>query len=91
MGTLRRRPNPRAARLPPQAGILSAWCQVHYVPVDSPADVAAKLEWAREHDEWAQGIVANATAHMQQFAQQQQERDVVSTLLLRYKQNVHIE
>ena len=54
-------------------------------------DVEPKLRWAREHDEWAQGIVANATAHMQQFAQLQQERQIVSTLLWRYKQNVRVE
>ncbi len=70
-------------------GLLRPW--VHYVPVYTPDDLDAKLTWAREHDDWARGIVANATAHMQQFAELGRERDIISTMLWRYKENVHIE
>ena len=39
-------------------GLLQPW--VHYVPLDSPAHAAQRLEWARAHDTECQQIVANA-------------------------------
>lgn len=67
-------------------GRLQPW--VHYIPLDGPADVPRKLEWARTHQEWCEGIAANATQYMQQFIEPQREKDILNSLLLRYQANV---
>ena len=41
--------------------------QVHYVPVDSPDDVEAKIQWCREHQAEVKDIIGNSTAFMWQF------------------------
>ena len=60
-------------------GRLQPW--VHYVPLDSPADVAVKLAWCRRNPAWAHGIALNATRYMARFAQPAAERAVISGVL----------
>ena len=55
-------------------GRLVPWC--HFVPLDSPQDVDAKLRWCRDNPEHVQAIVANATAFMKQFAHEEDEREI---------------
>ena len=67
-------------------GKLEPW--VHFVPLDGPDDVERKLQWCREHQGEAKAIVANSTAFMWQFVVPESERDIVSTILWRYRANV---
>ena len=67
-------------------GKLEPW--VHYVPVDSPDDVEGKMQWCREHQAEVKDIIGNSTAFMWQFVVPESERDIVSTILWRYRANV---
>ena len=77
-----------------QQTVVSEWFEPllkpwrHYVPLDSPHDVAAKLQWCREHPESVRAIVTNATAYMQQFADEEEERSVLASIVRRYAENV---
>lgn len=46
-------------------GLLRPW--VHYVPLDSPADAARRLAWARAHDDECRRIVRAANAWVQRL------------------------
>ena len=70
-------------------GRLQPW--VHYVPLDGPEDVDAKLRWCRENQPAAQAIVSNATQFMHQFVDDDLERKVMLGILKRYHENVAIE
>ena len=56
---------------------------VHYVEVDSPADVPVKLAWLRSHQDEAQRIAKAGQLYMSQFADRARELEVVRRLLLR--------
>ena len=60
----------------------------HFVPLDSPQDVDAKLRWCRDNPEHVQAIVANATAFMKQFAHEEDERELLRRIVRRYQENV---
>ena len=66
-------------------GKLEPW--VHYVPVDSPDDVEGEMQCLREHQAEVKNIIGNST-FMWQFVVPESERDIVSTILWRYRANV---